>query len=49
MVRVKKTSEIWQIKVMMILYSDVPCNANYFKIKWLDTKTKDRVMDIFFI
>ena len=29
---------------MRIPYSYIPCYDNYFKIKWLDTKTDDRLV-----
>ena len=43
-VRIKTNKTIWPVKVMRILYSDIPCDANYFKIKWLDTNYEDRVL-----
>ena len=33
----KKTNEIRQGNVMITPYSYMPCDADYFKIKWLDS------------
>ena len=39
----KKRTAIWQGKITSIIFSDLPDDENYLKVKWLDKK-KDRVL-----
>ena len=41
---VKTTKAIWKGRITGILYSDMPCDSNYLKTEWLDTKTEYRVL-----
>ena len=43
MVWIKITNAIWRVRIMITPYSEMPCDANYLKARWLDTKTEYRV------